>query len=744
MFLRKRMKSYLWAEEGGLMSKLTAASAIFLLGTITADLAMGQSRADAMAAVSEPTSTGSTWQTDYDLFITAIEPYIRKGDATSAFILLGIYGRASVTWGGTLQSVTANSSGVDITTTMSPRTYITPAGIGKPWGPLHMTSQPPNSNAWRAAAIGSTVLFKTTTADTVIDTSGSSTNPAVATQGNSELLTPAASPALKISSIHVGSFIQGQSTGAYTLSVQNTGTAVTFGAVTVTDTLPAGLTATAVTGPGWTCSVASLMCSRTDPLAAGGSYPPITVTVSVASNSVSLVTNQVNASGGGNPATATASDPTTILAAFGDPGTFAPFVPFIDLLGEYGITSGCGAAPPMYCPNANITLGQMAVFVVRSVMGGDGFAYTQTPYFSDVPATYPFFPWIQKMQDLGIAQPCGPSQFCPESAVTRGIMAVLIIRGRYGVSVPTNYPATPIFTDVGTTHPYFPWIQKMSQLGITSGCGPATYCPDNPVTRGEMAVFLMKGLFDQSMPATTPILVWASPANALPGQTALVTIMGQNTNFSGSTQVSAGAGVTVSNVTVSNATTLTAQLTVAAGAALGPRSITVTTGSEEATLPSGFRVGVAQGATNLALGKAATQSSTLAGYTSAGAGSAVDGNTDGSFADGSVTTTNLDANAWWQVDLGASTPVGSIKIWNRTDCCGTRLNDYWVFVSDTPFLATDTPTTLQSRAGTFGSHQTTAPNPSTSIAAGAQGRYVRVQLTGTNNLSLAEVQVFGQ
>ena len=83
-------------------------------------------------------------------------------------------------------------------------------------------------------------------------------------------------------------------------------------------------------------------------------------------------------------------------------------------------------------------------------------------------------------------------------------------------------------------------------------------------------------------------------------------------------------------------------------------------------------------------------------------------------------------------------------IWNRTDCCGTRLSDYWVFVSDTPFLATDTPTTLQNRPGTFASHQTTAPNPSTTIAAGAQGRYVRVQLTGSGYLSLAEVQVFGQ
>jgi F5/8 type C domain len=149
-----------------------------------------------------------------------------------------------------------------------------------------------------------------------------------------------------------------------------------------------------------------------------------------------------------------------------------------------------------------------------------------------------------------------------------------------------------------------------------------------------------------------------------------------------------------------------------------------------------FGTGGAQAPTNLAQGKAASQSSTLPGYPTAGATSAVDGNQDGNFFDGSVTATNLDPNPWWQVDLGASAAVSSIVIWNRTDCCSIRLNDYWVFVSDTPFLPTDTPATLQFRAGTFSSHQASAPNPSATVAAGVQGRYVRVQLSNANYLSL--------
>ena len=154
--------------------------------------------------------------------------------------------------------------------------------------------------------------------------------------------------------------------------------------------------------------------------------------------------------------------------------------------------------------------------------------------------------------------------------------------------------------------------------------------------------------------------------------------------------------------------------------------------------------GTAGAPTNLAPGKTASQSSTLAGYGIGGASAAIDNNTDGNFFDGSVTHTNSEANAWWQVDLGASANISSVVVWNRTDCCGDRLGDYWVFVSDTPFSASDTPATLQSRAATFSSHQTGAPHPSTAISMAAQGRYVRVQLSGTNNLSLAEVQVMGQ
>lgn len=158
-----------------------------------------------------------------------------------------------------------------------------------------------------------------------------------------------------------------------------------------------------------------------------------------------------------------------------------------------------------------------------------------------------------------------------------------------------------------------------------------------------------------------------------------------------------------------------------------------------------FRLAASSFPSHLAAGKPATQSSTLSTYLTTGPMQAVDGNTDGNFSKGSVTSTNRDTHAWWQVDLQNGVPIRSIVIWNRADCCPSRLSDYWVFLSDTPFSPSDTPATLQNRAGTWKSHQTMPPNPSTTIATnGAKGRYIRVQLNGTDYLSLAEVQVFGQ
>src|SRR5262249_58895051 len=106
-------------------------------------------------------------------------------------------------------------------------------------------------------------------------------------------------PDLTITKTHSGNFTQGQVGATYTITVSDSG-ADANASGTVTDALPAGLTATDISGPGWLCSAPpKLSCNRPDGLQAGTSYPDITVTVNVAANAPPTVVNTATVSGGG-------------------------------------------------------------------------------------------------------------------------------------------------------------------------------------------------------------------------------------------------------------------------------------------------------------------------------------------------------------------------------------------------------------------------------------------------------------
>ncbi|CAC9651846.1 hypothetical protein, partial [uncultured Gammaproteobacteria bacterium] len=147
-------------------------------------------------------------------------------------------------------------------------------------------------------------------------------------------------------------------------------------------------------------------------------------------------------------------------------------------------------------------------------------------------------------------------------------------------------------------------------------------------------------------------------------------------------------------------------------------------------------IAVGVGDINLALGKPATESSTYTYSIPVAASYAVDGNTDGKFLNGSVTHTNYEQGAWWQVDLGGQKNIKQIIIYNRTDCCANRLSNYQVSISNKADFSTHI----------YQQDFHVAPNPKKIIqldASGKQGRYVRIQLLDKDYLSLAEVQVMG-
>jgi uncharacterized protein (TIGR03437 family) len=120
-------------------------------------------------------------------------------------------------------------------------------------------------------------------------------------------------PLWGITKTHAGSFTQGQVGATYTVAASNIGYAPAGGGVTVTDTLPAGLTATGIWGDApWNCTLTTFSCTRSDALAVGASYPPITVRVNVADNATSPQVNQATAWGSGSPDAST-TDSTIII-----------------------------------------------------------------------------------------------------------------------------------------------------------------------------------------------------------------------------------------------------------------------------------------------------------------------------------------------------------------------------------------------------------------------------------------------
>ncbi len=148
---------------------------------------------------------------------------------------------------------------------------------------------------------------------------------------------------------------------------------------------------------------------------------------------------------------------------------------------------------------------------------------------------------------------------------------------------------------------------------------------------------------------------------------------------------------------------------------------------------------------NLAVGGQASQSST----NGVGApGRAIDGNTDGIWNNGSVTHTRYepvnDEAPWWEVALVGTSTVEMITLWNRTDCCWTRLSNFQVSLLDA-----DREEVFSEMFFTAGVEY---PEPGLPfdipLPPDSEGKYVRVELLGPNidgvtTLSLAEVQVFG-
>jgi hypothetical protein len=123
------------------------------------------------------------------------------------------------------------------------------------------------------------------------------------------------------------------------------------------------------------------------------------------------------------------------------------------------------------------------------------FHLTGTYTFYDVPSSYWAWPYIESLYNASITGGCGssPLTYCPEDTVTRAQMAIFILRGIHG-SAYTPPPATgTVFADVPLGSFAADWIEQLAIEGVTAGCGNGNYCPDATITRAQMAIFLLRG-----------------------------------------------------------------------------------------------------------------------------------------------------------------------------------------------------------------------------------------------------------
>ncbi len=190
----------------------------------------------------------------------------------------------------------------------------------------------------------------------------------------------------------------------------------------------------------------------------------------------------------------------------------------IEAIAAAGITQGCNPpANDRYCPDRVVTRGQMAAFLSRALH----LPATNTNRFTDDNG-HLFENAINQLAEAGITQGCNPpanTHFCPDRDMTRGQMAAMLARA-------FHYPPSTFdrFTD-DNGHLFENAIQAIAAQGVTVGCNPPAnthFCPDQEVTRDQMATFLTRalGLTPNRPPDRCPTLpaddIWNTPVDLLP------------------------------------------------------------------------------------------------------------------------------------------------------------------------------------------------------------------------------------
>ena len=183
---------------------------------------------------------------------------------------------------------------------------------------------------------------------------------------------------------------------------------------------------------------------------------------------------------------------TVAWAALPPGGTFVDddgnmFEGAIEAIAAKGITRGCNPpANTRYCPDDQVTRGQMAIFIVR----GYNLPAATVDFFTDDTGKV-YEDAADRLAQAGLTQGCAPNLYCGDDPMTRGEMAAFLARAE-------NLPPSNTDHFVDDNRSIFEQgINKVADARITLGCNPprnTNFCPNDNVTRGQMAAFLTRAL----------------------------------------------------------------------------------------------------------------------------------------------------------------------------------------------------------------------------------------------------------
>ena len=177
-------------------------------------------------------------------------------------------------------------------------------------------------------------------------------------------------------------------------------------------------------------------------------------------------------------------------------------------LAASGITVGCASEPEArFCPGRPTTRAQMASFLNRARIVSAMGSGVSVAEFGDVEGVHA--PAVAALDTLGVFEgtACGEGLFCPGEPVRRWTMAVWLVRV---LEESEPQAGSSRFADVDVAAWWMPHVERLADLGITHGCAtePARFCPEDPVTRAQMASFLSRA-FGLEAPEGSPEVVFS-------------------------------------------------------------------------------------------------------------------------------------------------------------------------------------------------------------------------------------------